>query len=70
MSNQNCQVEHMKQMLALYPFMDQHSIIVCDDTYTYNDCWIGKSGPVVIFLLANGYTIQKTSTDCGVILKR
>lgn len=70
MSNQNSQLEHMKQMLALYPYMNEHSIVVCDDTYTYNDCWIGKSGPVVVFLLANGYTIQKTTTDCGVILKR
>jgi hypothetical protein len=22
-----------------------------------NDCWIGKCGPVVVYLLANGYKI-------------
>lgn len=70
MTNQNCQIEHMKQLLALYPYMGLHSVIVCDDTYLWNDCWVGKSGPAVVFLLANGYTVQHTTTDCGVILKR
>jgi hypothetical protein len=72
MTNQNCQIEHMTQMLALYPYMEQHSAVICDDTYLYNECWIGKSGPVVVFLLANGYTIahMPTHNNLGVILVR
>lgn len=74
MNNQNCQVEHLKQMLALYPYMAQNSTIICDDTYQSNDCWIGKCGPVVIFLLVHGYRIVSTETvgglSYGVILVR
>lgn len=70
MDNQSCQIEHFQQMQNLYPYMSEHSVVVLDDTYQINDCWVGKSGPVVIFLLANGYTIKETTTDCGVILTR
>lgn len=70
MNNQNCQIEHFQQMQHLYPFMSDCSVVVLDDTYQINDCWVGKSGPVVIFLLANGYEIKETTTDCGVILTR
>jgi hypothetical protein len=70
MDNQNCQIEHFIQMQYLYPYMSDNSVVVLDDTYTINNCWVGKSGGAVIFLLANGYTIRKTSTDCGVILTR
>ena len=76
MTNENCQVEHFKQMLALYPYMNEHSIIMCDDTYQLNDCWIGKCGPVVIYLLANGYKIitkeagGNAGHNYGVILAR
>jgi hypothetical protein len=74
MNNQNCQVEHLKQMLALYPFMAQNSTIICDDTYLSNDCWIGKCGAVVTFLLVNGYRIVSTEAvgglSYGVILVR
>jgi hypothetical protein len=57
MTNENCQVEHLKQMIALHPYMSDRSIVVCDDTYQFNDCWIGKCGPAVVYLLANGYKI-------------
>jgi hypothetical protein len=67
MTNENCQIEHLKQMLALYPYMSNHSIVVCDDTYQFNDCWIGKCGPVVVYLLANGYKIitKEAGGDAG-----
>jgi hypothetical protein len=69
MNNQTCQVEHLQQMIALYPYMIKDGIVICDDTYQYNDCWIGKCGAVVIFLLANGYQILEAA-DHGVILKK
>ena len=67
MTNQNCQIEHLRQMMALYPYMSDRSVIICDDTYTSNDCWIGKCGPAVIYLLANGYQIveQEAGGDAG-----
>ena len=69
LTNQNCQVEHLTQMIDLLPFMDKTGIIIFDDTYTYNDCWIGKGGPAVVFLLANGYHVLEVNPqDHGVIL--
>ena len=54
--------------------MSDDGIIVCDDTYLYNDCWIGKCGAVVVYLLANGYkTIEIDNVQgqsFGVMLKR
>lgn len=70
MTNQNSQCEHMRQMLALYPHLTQNATLMFDDTYQINDCWIGKSGPVVVFLLAQGWHIVERTLDCGVILKR
>jgi hypothetical protein len=76
MTNENCQVEHLKQMLALYPYMNDRSVVICDDTYQFNDCWIGKCGPVVVYLLANGYKIITKEAggiaghNYGVILAR
>lgn len=70
MTNQNCQAEHMKQMLALYPYLSPNAVVMFDDTYKINDCWIGKCGPAVVFLLAQGWQIVADSLDCGVILSR
>ena len=74
MNNQNCQTAHLQQMIALLPYMSQNSLVVCDDTYLSNDCWIGKCGPVVIYLIANGYRIVDTENvsgySYGVILLR
>jgi len=70
MNNQNCQIEHFKQIQALYPYLADHCVVVCDDTYPVNDCWIGKCGAVVIFLLANRFSIVSRTDDCGIILVR
>jgi hypothetical protein len=73
MTNQNSQIEHLRQILAIYPYLADSAVVVCDDTYTYNDCWIGKSGAVVIYLLANGFELVshiREPKDLGVILKR
>lgn len=70
MTNQNSQIEHMAQMLALYPHLAPNAVVMFDDTYQINDCWIGKCGPAVVFLQAQGWSIIERTTDCGVILKK
>ena len=68
MTNQNCQLAHIQQMLAIEPFLTHDATVICDDTYTLNDCWVGKGGGVVLYLLAKGWQI-KVAQDFGVILK-
>jgi hypothetical protein len=70
MSNQNSQIEHMAQMVALYPHLAPGAVVMFDDTYQVNDCWIGKCGPAVVFLQAQGWSIVERTLDCGVILKK
>ena len=67
MNNQACQLEHMRQMMHCLPHMSEHSVVMCDDTYLFNDCWIGKCGGVVIWLLSLGWNLAIVR-DCGVIL--
>jgi hypothetical protein len=70
MTNQNSQREHMSQMLGLYPHLAPGAAVMFDDTYLINDCWIGKCGPAVVFLQAQGWSIVDRTLDCGVILKK
>jgi hypothetical protein len=70
MTNQNCQIVHMQQLLNLYDKLLPDCVVVMDDTYCVNDCWIGKCGPGVVFLRAQGWNIVDQSLDCGVILSR
>ena len=70
MTNQACQTEHLKQLMSLYPCLTQNAVVAFDDTYCYNDCWIGKCGPGVVYLLAKGWTVVHQTLDCGVILKK
>ena len=71
MNNQSCQIEHMKQIIALTPWLADKCVIIFDDTYCYNDCWIGKCGPAVVYLLALGFSIVRAKDgEFGVILIR
>lgn len=70
MTNQACQTEHLKQLMLLYPCLVPGAVVVFDDTYCYNDCWIGKCGPAVVYLLACGWKVVHETLDCGVILKK
>lgn len=70
LTNQNCQIEHMTQMLCLYPHLTRTATVIFDDTYLSNDCWVGKCGPAVVYLLAQGWNIVERTTDCGIILQR
>jgi len=59
LSNEYSQVEHLTQCMNLFPYLSDNAIVVMDDTYKTNDCWIGKCGGVVLFLLSKGYNILK-----------
>ncbi len=69
MTNQNCQLAHMRQFLLIEPYLSDRAVVVCDDTYTMNDCWVGKCGGVVLYLLSKGWQLM-LSKDFGVILQR
>lgn len=68
MTNENCQIEHLRQTISLLPFITKNGIIACDDTFQIDGCWVGKCGPAVIYLLANGYNIVYSRNNF-VILK-
>lgn len=70
MNNQNCQAEHMRQIVALRTCLAPDAVVVFDDTYCYNGCWIGKCGPAVVYLQSYGWSVVHQTLDCGVIMKR
>jgi hypothetical protein len=71
MNNNACQVEHMNQILLLTPYLADNCVITVDDTYTINDCWVGKCGPVVVYLQTQGFKIVRhINSTYEVILKR
>jgi hypothetical protein len=70
MTNQQCQVAHLKQLIALHSCLSPTAVVVFDDTYCYNDCWIGKCGAAVVYLLSQGWHVADQSLDCGVILTK
>ena len=70
MTNQVCQTEHLKQLMLLYSCLAPNAVVAFDDTYLYHDCWIGKCGPGVVYLLANGWEVMHQTLDYGVILKK
>ena len=71
MNNNACQVEHMNQILSLTPYLADNCVITVDDTYTINDCWVGKCGPVVVYLQTQGFKIVRhINSTYEVILKR
>jgi hypothetical protein len=71
MDNTNCQIEHLRQTMLIYPYLTNNAVVIYDDTYTYNGCWIGKGGPSVTWLLAQGFRIRELNKQLpGVILTR
>ena len=69
MTNQNCQIAHLRQLLAMESYLADDAIVICDDTYTINDCWAGKGGGVVLYLLSQGWNTLMAQ-DFGVILQK
>jgi hypothetical protein len=57
MTNQNCQVEHLSQLINLYPYLCENCLVGFDDTFQSNGCWVGKNGPGVLYLLTKQWHI-------------
>lgn len=79
MTNLNCQREHLYQMIGCLPYMDDESLVICDDT-PFNQSsgvYFGKNGAVVPYLLNYGYEVvfgrgidSNCKEDNGLILYR
>ena len=69
MNNRNCQIEHLRQLLFLFPCLADQCMIAMDDTYLKNTVWTGKSGAVAVYLEAMGFHTVYTS-DGGTIMVR
>lgn len=73
MTNQSSVREHLDQMRWCLPYMAPGAVVVCDDTYQYNHCWIGKCAAVVPYLEIHGWTIvdceEVPGQSYGVILQ-
>jgi hypothetical protein len=69
LTNNNCQIEHLTQLMRIEPFLARNSVVMFDDTFTVNDCWHGKCGPGVVFLQCNGFQITSKMPN-SVLLTR
>lgn len=67
LNNQDCQIEHLKQIMYLESWFCSDTVIVMDDTFYQDQTWNGKCGPAVIWLLAQGYQILSAENN-GVIM--
>ena len=68
-NNRICQKEHLTQLLFLYPFFCENTVVVFDDTFIHNGAWTGKCGPGAVFLESNGYQVVAQDQG-GVIMKK
>lgn len=70
MNNRACQIEHLTQLIYLEPWLISGALVGFDDTYPYNDCWIGKCGPGVVYLQALGYHLELFDKDSKFVLMK
>lgn len=71
MNNQNCQVEHFKQALALSPWLADNCVIAMDDTFVGNNgVWTGKCGPAAVYFTALGFRCVCRTLTGGSVLVR
>lgn len=74
LTNSECQLEHFKQLFYLHDWLADDCVVIFDETFRYNDCWIGKNGPGVVLLQTLGFRIVVEDTRGGleraIILKR
>jgi hypothetical protein len=70
MNNENCQQEHLEQLLGLAPWLADECLILMDDTFLHNGGWTGKCGPGVIYLKTQGFRVVKLLSSNGVVLAR
>ena len=71
LNNRECQLEHFKQLFYLIEWLADECVVVFDDTFKINDCWIGKNAGGVLLLQTLGFLIVKEDPlQKGLILKR
>jgi hypothetical protein len=70
MNNQNCQLEHFKQALALTPWLSDNCIIALDDTFVLDGVWTGKCGPAVVYFYTQGFRCVHRTLTGGTVLVR
>jgi hypothetical protein len=69
MTNNASQVENLKQIIDVAPYLAERCLVVFHGTLQYNDCWIGKCGPGVVYLQTLGFHIAEIY-PMGVALTR
>jgi hypothetical protein len=70
MNNENCQQEHLEQLLGLAPWLADECLILMDDTFLHNGGWTGKCGPGVVYLKTLGFRVVKLLGSGGVVMAR
>ncbi len=60
LDNNHCQIEHLAQIVAIYPWLAPDAVLVFDDTFREHDCWSGKCGPAVTFLQSMGFSVLES----------
>jgi hypothetical protein len=70
MTNENCQQEHLEQLLGLAPWLADECLVLMDDTFLHNGGWSGKCGPGVVYLKTLGFRVVKLLPTNGVVLAR
>lgn len=69
--NSECQLEHFQQLYHLKDWLAEECVVIFDDTFRVNDCWLGKNAGGVLLLQTLGFTIvEESSREKGLILKR
>ena len=63
MNNLNSSLTHLKQLIAIEPYLDEECVVICDDTYwlTNPGSYVGKCSAVVMYLLAKGWRVSHRS---------
>lgn len=69
MTNNQSQIENLKQIINISPYLAEKSMVLCHGTLQYNDCWIGKCGPGVVYLQTLGFKVVQIY-PMGVALTR
>jgi hypothetical protein len=69
LNNNNSQVEHLKQVLYLLPYLKDDAVIVMDDTFIKDGVWYGKCGPAVVYLQTLGYKVCLHDGNSVLLLK-
>lgn len=57
LDNNQCQIEHLTQIINILPWLSPDAVLVFDDTFHEHGSWTGKCGPAVTFLQSMGFSV-------------